>query len=102
MAQGVLPKHVFAGASGEDLVESIPPWQPVGTEPLIFAEWADNRYVTLTRNKKGNTGSKPYLDALNFKFYPDAERRRRRSGTGEVDVVTAVSHTHATRLREKV
>ncbi len=101
VAQGVLPKHVFAGASGEDLAGHPANWQPVGTGPFVFAEWADNRYVTLTRNEN-YYGGKPYLDALNFKFYPDAEGAVAALERGEVDVVTAVSHTHATRLQEKV
>ena len=57
--------------------------------------------MTLTRNEN-YYGGKPYLDALNFKFYPDAEGAVAALERGEVDVVTAVSHTHATRLQEKV
>ncbi|GAA4367055.1 ABC transporter substrate-binding protein [Agromyces bauzanensis] len=67
---------------------------PVGTGPFIVGEWVKQDHVTLVRNDDyssppadaGHDGP-PYLDAIEWRFVPDAASRYAALQGGQVDVI---------------
>lgn len=74
---GLLPDHLLRGVSAEELIEHPFNLEPVGTGPFKF-----DRYLQLDGEVNGVrliafdefSGGRPYLDEIEFLFYPDEGR----------------------------
>lgn len=67
---------------------------PVGTGPFVVAAWNRQESIELERNDDYNSppadaaeGRGPYLDAIQWRFVPDAATRYAALTSGEVDVI---------------
>ena len=84
----ILPKHLYAG---KDVLSNPANNAPVGTGPFVFKEWAKGSHVRLERNPAYWQKDQPYLDAVVFKFIPDAAARSVALEAGEVQVALGSS-----------
>ncbi|HEU4758500.1 MAG TPA: ABC transporter substrate-binding protein [Dehalococcoidia bacterium] len=66
---GILPKHILEGAQAATLGENGFNKKPVGTGPFRLAQ-LDETHVILKANTQ-YYGSRPQLDEIEFRFYPD-------------------------------
>ena len=76
LAFGVLPKHILNGNTIQQIAESEFNLQPVGSGPYKFSELTveDDVITGLTLKKFENyAGSGPFLEEINFRYYPDAQ-----------------------------
>ena len=88
----VLPEHAFAGRADADgpggiagaaLLDATFNREPVGTGPYRLVE-LDRRLARLERNTSYHLGA-PGIDAIELRFYPDADALAAAIGGGEVD-----------------
>lgn len=74
LAFGLLPSHILGGQSLEAIIDSPFNLEPVGTGPYQFlqliVEDGQIRGVVLEANDN-YYGSRPYIDQLVFRYYPD-------------------------------
>ena len=92
---GVLPSHLLAGQTLEQLIDSPFNLQPVGTGPYRFnqlvVEDGQIKGVSLVANEN-YYGSRPYIDEIVFRYYPDSAAALQAYRDGQVQglgVVTA-------------
>lgn len=95
---GILPEHILGGAPAASLGESKFNAAPIGTGPFRVAEVSAQRMVLVP--SADYYGAHPYIDRLEFVFYPNHaavfEARRR----GEVDGIGRVLPEHLPAIRE--
>lgn len=76
LAFGVLPEHVLGGLSMAEVAESEFNVRPVGSGPYQFLELSIENDVISGLSLKsfdGFAGSGPFLEEINFRYYPDAQ-----------------------------
>ncbi len=72
---GILPEHLWQGINPANASRAELNLKPVGTGPFRFKSYAKDKRgailsYTLVRNE-AYYGSRPHLDSVTFKFYPD-------------------------------
>lgn len=85
---GVLPKHYWERYRGRELTRSQLNTQPIGSGPFRLTE-IDAEHVRLEPNPRAFERP-PFLDALEFRFYPDYASVLAAAETGEVQGVSRV------------
>ncbi len=93
---GILPRHLLNDMSLEQLVDAPFNLQPVGTGPFKFDRFiVDNGEITglVLSAYEGYYGSKPFLDELVFRFYPDAPTALQAYRDGAVQGISEVSES---------
>jgi peptide/nickel transport system substrate-binding protein len=89
----ILPRHLY---EGKDVLTNPANNAPIGTGPFVFKEWVKGSHVRLERNpnywgRDVKGAALPYLDAVIFKFIPDAAARTVALQAGEIDVALGSS-----------
>ena len=74
---GVLPRHIWSSIQPENLFSASPNLRPLGTGAWQFQSFKKEsdgsiRSYTFARNER-SIATKPYLDKIIFKFYPDSD-----------------------------
>jgi peptide/nickel transport system substrate-binding protein len=98
----LLPSHLLAGVGFADLPRHHFSQEPVGTGPFRVAD-IDARQIVLTRNdsfyrlRPGR--SRPYLDRVILRFYPDSNQALMALSRGEIDGVGGLTSVDAERAR---
>jgi len=85
-----LPRHVWGGASGEQLLSAeVAHRKPLGWGPFVIEEWRDGEYITLVRNPHYFRASEglPYLDRITFRFVPELRQALDLLTAGECDLI---------------
>lgn len=95
---GILPAHILRGVSVEALAESKFNASPVGTGPFEIDEVSAQR-VRLAANDDFY-GSRPYLEHVEFVFYPNAPAVFEARGRGEIDGIARVLPQHLEPIRQ--
>ncbi len=85
---GILPEHILSGVSAADLPSHPFNLAPVGTGSFRYREMNEERLV-LERNPY-DYRPQPYLDRLQFVFYPDEYTALAAYREGKVDGVSRV------------
>mgnify|MGYP005838149195 CR=1 FL=1 len=85
---GILPEHILSGVSAADLPSHSFNLAPVGTGSFRFKEINEDRLI-LERNPY-DYRPQPYLDRLQFVFYPDEDAALAAYREGEIDGVSRV------------
>lgn len=90
---GILPFHILAGTSATDLPDSDFNISPVGSGPFQVEEIeVENGTITSMVLKQSSRyfGKKPYLDRVQFRFYPSHQSVLDAYEAGEVDGVAVI------------
>ena len=95
MATGLLPDHLLRGVSGEELIDHPFNLEPVGSGPFKFErflldEVGDAQGVSLTAFED-YPGGRPFLERVEFRFYPDGPSALQAYEDGEIDGLGRVS-----------
>lgn len=85
---GVLPKHYWQRYRSRDLAQAQLNTQPIGSGPFRVIE-LDSRHVRLEANARA-FASPPFLDALEFRFFPDYPSILAAAEAGEVQGVRRI------------
>ncbi|NUQ37749.1 MAG: peptide ABC transporter substrate-binding protein [Caldilineales bacterium] len=85
---GVLPKHYWQRYRARDLTQAQLNTQPIGSGPFRVIE-LDSRHVRLEPNPRA-FASPPFLDALEFRFFPDYPSILAAAEVGEVQGVRRI------------
>jgi peptide/nickel transport system substrate-binding protein len=86
---GILPAHLWGTVPIAELPQSVLNLQPVGTGP-----WRLNSLTALAARLEPNpywTGSTPFLEAIEFRFFPDQLSAFAAFEAGEVDGVNRIA-----------
>jgi peptide/nickel transport system substrate-binding protein len=81
--EDVLPKHLLEGKRGSAFPTAAFHRAPVGSGPFVFEEWVPASHIRLKRNERYRDHA-PYLDAIVFKFIPEAVALGVQLRTGEL------------------
>lgn len=76
LAFGVLPNHLLGGNTIAEIADSAFNLEPVGSGPYQFSELTvENDVITGLSLKAftNNSTAGPYLEEINFRYYPDAQ-----------------------------
>lgn len=91
---GILPEHLLAGMTLDELIDSDFNLAPVGTGPYRFSqlivEDGEIRGVALSANEE-YYGQKPYIEQIIFRFYPDSAGAFQAYRDGQVQGVGLVT-----------
>ncbi len=91
---GILPKHLLDGQTLDEMINSPFNLQPVGTGPYRFeqlvVEDGEIKGVALAAFD-GYYGSKPYIDEVVFRYYPDSASVLQAYQDGQVQGIGQVS-----------
>ncbi len=68
---GIVPKHVFGGATGKNFNEHPANKRPIGTGPYRFKEWKPDEKIVLESNPRYFNG-KPKIARYVFRIIPDS------------------------------
>lgn len=72
----------------------------VGTGPFKLTSFHPDRVVTLVRNERYWDPSRPYLDGIELRVYPDPSAEGSALLSGDLDLMTAVRPTEFARLKD--
>ncbi len=84
---GILPSHLLASLSTDELIDSPYNLQPVGSGPYRFKslEASENQITGVLLEASSNYyGDQPFIQELHFRFYQDAESALTAFEQGEV------------------
>jgi peptide/nickel transport system substrate-binding protein len=85
---GILPSHLIADIPADEMIRSDFNLHPIGTGPFKVEE-INEEHALLSVNPLFY-GSKPYLNKIEFKFYPNYESIFAAYERGEVDGISRV------------
>ncbi len=85
---GVLPRHYWQRYSAREIPEAILNTQPIGSGPFRVTEF-DSEHIRLEPNLRA-FDTVPYLDALEFRFYPDYASILAAAEVGDVQGVSRI------------
>jgi peptide/nickel transport system substrate-binding protein len=80
---GILPEHLLSGVPAKDLATHPFNSQPVGTGPFMLTE-ISVKQATLVSNPRYFGKIQPYVDAIQFRFYPTYEQLLTAYQSGEI------------------
>ena len=86
---GIIPKHVFSDTPVKDLKEHDSSWEPVGTGPYKFVEYAPGQHTVLTANTDYH-GEGPYIETVMVKTYQDNQVLLAAFENGDVDYIEEI------------
>lgn len=89
----LLPAHILSGTTATDLPNLAFNLNPVGTGPFAFeeAEISDGVLQSVVlKQAPTHRGPRPYLDHVQFRFYPDHEQLLAAYREGEVTGIAAL------------
>ena len=95
---GILPAHLIEGITAQLLPKAQFNTQPIGTGPFRVAE-VDATHIFLEANP-AYYGRRPYLDKIEFLFYPDYPSIFAAHRRGEVAGISRVLPEHLDMVRE--
>lgn len=99
---GILPRHIWSSLQPENLFFASPNVKPIGTGPWKFANFSKDRDGTIRsytfERFENYFASKPFLDKIVFKFYPDSDSSIQALKSRHVDGVSFLPR----RLRGKL
>jgi peptide/nickel transport system substrate-binding protein len=95
---GMLPAHILGSASVEDLEQSKFNAKPIGTGPYKVGEVSARRVLLVAHEDCYR--SHPYLQRLEFIFYPNAPSVFEARGRGEIDGIARVLPQHLAPIRQ--
>ncbi len=95
---GILPAHILGSASVEALEESKFNASPVGTGAFKIGEVSARRVLLVVNDDFYR--SRPYLERLEFVFYPNAPAVFEARGRGEIDGIARVLPQHLEPIRQ--
>jgi len=94
LAFGILPKHVFNNMTLDQIASSSINLQPVGSGPYQFSELSmegsEIKGITLTAFKD-YAGTKPFLQKIVFRYYPDDQSAFQAYLDGYVQGISEIS-----------
>ncbi len=96
---GILPQHLLEGVPARELLPHPFNFQPVGTGPFRVVELTAD-HIVLEANPH-YYGPKPYLERLEFKFYPDHRAIFNAYGRGEVEGISQVLAQDLSEVRQE-
>jgi peptide/nickel transport system substrate-binding protein len=73
--------------------------KPIGTGPFVLDEWVRGDHITLARNEN-YWGEPALLDKVTFRAIPEASSRTAALQTGEVDLITLVSLSDVSTIKD--
>ncbi len=85
---GVLPKHYWQRYNPRDMIHAQLNTQPIGSGPFRVTE-VDSQHLRL-EPVPGGFAKQPYLDALEFRFFPDYASILAAAGRGEIQGVSRI------------
>lgn len=98
----LLPAHLLGTVPYAELAKQTFNARPVGTGPFRVSD-VDNRQIVLTRNddfyRSRPERSRPFLDRVILRYYPDATEALLALSRGELDGVAGLSSDDAERAR---
>jgi peptide/nickel transport system substrate-binding protein len=98
----LLPSHILGAVSYGDLARQQFNVHPIGTGPFRVMD-VDARQIVLARNedfyRTKPARTRPYLDRVILRFYPDPGEALRALARGEIDGVAGLSTGDAERAR---
>ena len=98
----LLPAHLLGGVSYGELARQPFNVRPVGTGPFRVSD-VDGRQIVLTRNdtfyRTRPARSRPYVDRVILRFYPDSTEALFALSRGEIDGLAGLSSQDAARAR---
>lgn len=94
---GILPSHLLQDISAADLPLAQFSRQPIGTGPFVLDELT-TEHATLSPNPR-YYGQRPYINALQFIFYPDHESVLAAYERGQVEGISQVTSELLERAR---
>ena len=80
---GILPQHLLSGIAARDLPSHRFNTHPVGTGPFTLTEISVRR-ATLVPNPRFFGQKRPYLEGIEFRFYPTYEQLLTAYQSGEI------------------
>jgi len=95
---GLLPAHILGAVPVETLAEHSFNAEPVGTGPFMVAE-ASSSHLSLVANPNFYR-SRPYIENLEFIFYPSDAAVFQAHQEGEIDGIARVYPEHLKAVRE--
>ncbi|MFP3896203.1 MAG: ABC transporter substrate-binding protein [Anaerolineales bacterium] len=95
---GILPAHILGNVSVEALAESKFNATPVGTGPFKIGEVGAQRMLLVVNEDFYHP--RPYLERLEFVFYPNASAVFEARGRGEIDGIARVLPQHLEPIRQ--
>ena len=78
---GILPKHLYEGT---DMIKNPHNWDPVGTGPFKFKEWARGDHLNFERFEDYWEEGKPYLDKWVVRIMPSTPAMLIALESGEI------------------
>jgi peptide/nickel transport system substrate-binding protein len=93
---GILPRHVLGGVSAADLPAHVFNLQPIGTGPFMVQQISAERALLVSNPRYASPRGrhvrreKPYLEGLEFRFYPTYERMLTAYEAGEIQGISSV------------
>jgi peptide/nickel transport system substrate-binding protein len=81
----IFPAHLFNGQT--NLVTHPYARAPFGTGPFRFSEWVPGTSLTLVRSASYRVQGRPYLDAIDFRAFPDQATAEAALRAGVVDLL---------------
>jgi peptide/nickel transport system substrate-binding protein len=85
----IVPRHVLAPLSGDDINRAPFNQQPVGTGPFAVAEFVTDDHVTLTVNRR-YWGPAPKLGRIEIRIIPDQNTQVNLLRAGELSLLRSV------------
>ncbi len=102
---GILPKHIWNGATTDQFTFSSYNIEPIGSGPFKISQIKRSalgipvRYELEAFNKY--TLSEPYIDMIKFYFYPNEEDLTAALLSGEIDSTSSISPQNLDLVKEK-
>ena len=100
----LLPAHILSGTAAADLPHAPFSHSPVGTGPFAFerAELDDGTITSvILKQAPRQRGTRPYLDRIQFRFYPSFEQLLAAYDEGEVEGISMLPVQALTRAYER-
>lgn len=92
---GILPEHILGGLSAEEIIDHPFNLQPIGSGPFQFESIDANGdkidRVSL-RSFANYYGKIPFLERVNFRYYPDTASAMQAYLNGDVQGIGEISH----------
>lgn len=99
MSLGILPEHLLKDIPPSELPRAPFNLQPVGTGPFQIDEVDPNgRFITL-KPSPNFPGPRPFLEKIQFKFYPDYESLLNAYREGEIEALGHILPEHLPSVR---
>ncbi len=95
-AVGILPEHLLKGTASRDLLTLPFNTRPIGTGPFVLQELTAERALLAPNSHyasapgNGIRREKPYLEGLEFRFYPTYERLVTAYQTGDIQGISYI------------